>query len=102
MNNIETVNNLEQLTGVLTGPGTSKPISMLSTVMTETLGMSMHNAVSTQHNAQQVNNAAITTACARILATNGPMPTPKPSAKKEEQGKGKKDEKKNLSDIYPG
>jgi len=36
--------------------------------MTETLSMSMHNAITTQHNAQLVNTAATTSTCARILS----------------------------------
>ena len=70
---METQDPLDQLQKLqeLVGIGQSKSMALLNTVMTETIGMSMHNAVSAQQNAQQINNAATTSACARILAAGG-------------------------------
>ena len=75
MDNREIVNNLENIQALLSVNSVSQPMAMMHAVMVETLGMSMHNAVNTQHHAQQMNNAATTSTCARILAT---VPTPKP------------------------
>ncbi len=44
---------------------------LLDTVMAETIGMMLHNAVTAQHNAQMVSSAAVTAACARILRSGG-------------------------------
>lgn len=78
MDNAQTINNLKQLQDLLTEREQSKPMAIVSTVMAETLGMSMHNAVTAQHNAQLVNAAATTSTCARILSTAGAEPTPIP------------------------
>ncbi len=54
-------------------------LSMLNTVMAETLGMGMHNAISAQQNSQMVSAAASTSTCARLLAVqprNAPPPPP--------------------------
>lgn len=43
---------------------------MLDLVLTEAMGMAMHNAVSAQQNAQIMSSALISAACKRILSTN--------------------------------
>ena len=48
--------------------------AMLSTVMADTLGMSMHNAITQQNNAQVLNSASTTSACSRILSAAAPIP----------------------------
>jgi hypothetical protein len=56
---------------------------LLDTVMAETIGMLLHNAVTAQHNAQMVSSAAVTAACARILRSGGgaaPSPVVKVSS----------------------
>lgn len=65
------INDLQQLQELLKEADQSKSMTIVNTVMAETLGMSMHNAVTAQHNAQLVNAAATTSTCARILATYG-------------------------------
>ncbi|MBS1772052.1 MAG: RebB family R body protein [Bacteroidetes bacterium] len=45
---------------------------LLGNVMVETIGMSMHNAVNAQHNAQIVNSATTTSTCAKILSVSPP------------------------------
>lgn len=47
-------------------------VAMLDPVMAETIGMTMHNAVSAQHNSQMLSSAAVTSTCARMLATPPP------------------------------
>jgi len=49
------------------GNSPSETKSMLDTLMAETIGMAMYNAVTNQHNAQMVSNATVIAACARML-----------------------------------
>lgn len=74
MNEHDMFHDLKKLQQLLTGSVDSQSMAMLNNVMTETIGMSMHNAVSNQHNAQLVNTAAATSACARILAATAKVP----------------------------
>src|SRR3990167_6226169 len=54
---------------------------MLDTVMVETLGMAMYNAVNRQQNAGMVSSASVTAACARMLNAYPPYtPPPVPPA----------------------
>lgn len=76
MNESTLFHSLGELHKLLKGSAGSQPMAMLNNVMAETIGMSMHNAVTTQHNAQLVNTAAATSACARILNVV-PSPPPK-------------------------
>jgi hypothetical protein len=63
------INSLADLQQLLKGTTSSPSLAILNNVMAETIGMSMHNAVTTQHNAQMLNSATTTSTCARILAT---------------------------------
>lgn len=79
-----TVNNqiMDATTGIialLTGQAPSQSFGMLDAVMVETLGMAMHNAVHRQQNASMVNSAAVTAACAKMLAVPFPAPPPPPT-----------------------
>lgn len=70
-------------TGLLVGgQAPSQSFGMLDTVMAETLGMAMHNAVMRQQASGTVNAAAVTAACARMLQVptqfGGPPPPPVP------------------------
>jgi len=49
------------------GNAPAQAFGMLDTIMAETVGMMMHNAVSAQQNAQMVGNAAVTATCAKML-----------------------------------
>lgn len=50
------------------GHAHSQTTAMLDAVMAETIGMIMHNAVTTQHNGQMIGNASVTATCAKILS----------------------------------
>lgn len=56
------------------GQSAAQTQGLLDTVMAETLGMSMHNAVTAQHNSQMVASAAVTAACARMIRGATPAP----------------------------
>ncbi|MBU1002271.1 MAG: RebB family R body protein [Proteobacteria bacterium] len=62
------------------GSGPSHSMAVLESVMAETLGMQMHNAVTTQHNAKLVSQASLAQSCARILAAQGSPPMASPSS----------------------
>lgn len=66
--------NIADLQKLIRGAANSQSFAMLNSVMAETIGMSMHNAVSTQHNAQMLNSAATTSTCAKILSVIGVQP----------------------------
>ena len=70
------------------GASAESTLAMLESVAAETIGLALHNAVTTQHNMQMVSNAAVTAACARMVNTTTapvinvtpkvPTPTPAP------------------------
>jgi hypothetical protein len=62
--------NLESLVKLVRGSANSQSFAMINSVMAGTIGMSMHNAVATQHNAQILNSASTTSTCARILSVS--------------------------------
>ena len=72
---LSSVTDVQQL---LKGSANSQSVAMLNNVMAETIGMSMHNAVTAQHNAQMLNSATTTTTCARILSVMGAQPPAPP------------------------
>lgn len=49
------------------GHAAAHSTSMIDTLMAETIGMAMYNAVNTQHNAQMIGSAAIAASCAKML-----------------------------------
>ena len=55
----------------------NQPTGLVETTFAETLGLSMHNAISNQQNSQMTTAASITNACARLLQAPIPPP-PKP------------------------
>jgi hypothetical protein len=69
---------------LLTGQSPSQAFGMLDTVMAETLGMAMHNAVMRQQAGSMVSSAAVTAACAKMLqapitiSVSPPPPPPPP------------------------
>lgn len=63
---------------LLTGQSPSQAFGMLDTVMAETLGMAMHNAVMRQQAGSMVSSAAVTAACAKMLQAPYPIPVPPP------------------------
>ena len=80
-----------QIAGDTVGQSAAHSMGLLDTVLSETLGMALHNAVTTQHQTQMAGNAAVTTACAAILQSFVPpsreTPQPASSKGKEEPGK---------------
>jgi hypothetical protein len=67
-------NGSGQSNGLLFDLSSAHTFSLLEAVMTETLGMSMHNAVRAQNSMQMVSGAAVVAACARMLQASPPPP----------------------------
>lgn len=65
--NDQITDSFTQTTTHVVGNSPSETKSMLDTLMAETIGMAMYNAVTNQHNAQMVSNATVIAACARML-----------------------------------
>lgn len=80
MNDAGTVNDqvtdsVNSVTTLISGQSPAQAFAMLDTVMVETMGMAMYNAVNRQQNSAMVSSAAVTAACARMLSAY-PMVTP--------------------------
>lgn len=58
----------------------TQPTTMLETTLTDTLGLSMHNAIMSQQQSQMTTAASITNACARLLQAQPPVATPAAAA----------------------
>ena len=58
-------------TSLVLSLGSSAPASMALTYATaaDTMGLMMHNAITTQHGMQTVARAAVATVCAQIVAS---------------------------------
>ncbi len=69
----------DNVTPAVSNPFSGQPTGLVETTFAETLGLSMHNAVTTQQSAQMTTAASITNACARLLQA----PVPAAPAKKE-------------------
>ncbi|HEV2273072.1 MAG TPA: RebB family R body protein [Acidobacteriaceae bacterium] len=67
--NSQITDSVTQAIAAVVGNAPSETKGLLDTLMAETVGMAMYNAVTNQHNAQMVSNAAVTAACARMLRT---------------------------------
>lgn len=74
----DTTNNV---TPAVSNPFSGQPTGLVETTFAETLGLSMHNAVTTQQSSQMTTAASITNACARLLQT----PIPAAPAKKAKE-----------------
>jgi len=68
------IEQAQNLLNIVQQPNASNSTALLSNVLADTLGMSMHNAVTQQQNAQMLNSASTTAACARILNAFAPVP----------------------------
>ena len=68
--------SVSQGSTLLTGFAAPQGMAMLDIVSAETMGMAMHNAIAAQQNAQLTTNASITSACAKMLAMEPPVPAP--------------------------
>lgn len=71
----------------------TQPTGLVETTFAETLGLSMHNAVTSQQSSQMTTAASITNACARLLQASKI-----PAAKAKEEKK----EAKKPEDITEG
>ena len=79
--NSQISDSVSDAVATILGNAPSQGFSLLDTVMAETVGMMMHNAVTAQQNAQMIGNAAVTATCAKMLqaqASSSPGPTPSP------------------------
>jgi len=65
--NDQITDSVSQSNAMVIGAAASEAMSLLDLVSAETLGMSMHNAVTAQQNAQMSTNASVTASCARML-----------------------------------
>jgi hypothetical protein len=65
--NNQIVDSVTTASLLVNGQAPSQSFGMLDTVMAETLGMAMHNAVMRQQASSTVNTAAVTATCARML-----------------------------------
>jgi hypothetical protein len=60
-----------------------QPTSLLDTTLADTLGLSMHNAVTSQQQSQMTTAASVTNACARLLQTRPRSNSETPSEEDE-------------------
>lgn len=90
-------------------PFSNQATGLLETTFAETLGLSMHNAVSNQQSSQMTTSASVTNACARLLQAPGIMRTTAEKNKTAEQSESdsepaaqpeKKGFLKSLSNIF--
>jgi hypothetical protein len=70
---VDSVTDVVTLTNAL---APANAFGMLDAVMTETLGMSMYNAVSRQQGGSMIGSAAATAVCAKMLSTPFPFEIP--------------------------
>lgn len=75
--NDQVTDSVSQIHSLLTGGAPSQAMGMLDVAGTETLGMTMFNAVTAQQNSQTSAGAALNASCARILKTETVTPPPK-------------------------
>lgn len=75
--NSQITDSINQVNTSTLGHSPAQSMGIIDAVMAETLGMAMHNAVSAQQNSQMVGAAAVTSACAKMLAVPVAKP-PKP------------------------
>jgi hypothetical protein len=65
--NSQIIDSINSTTAHTVGHSSAESQGLLDTLMAETIGMAMYNAVTSQHNAQMVSTASVTAACARML-----------------------------------
>ena len=83
MDNAGTINDqvtdaVSQTSTLVLGSAAPQSLALLDVTGAETMGMSMHNAVTSQQNAQISAMAAITSVCAKMLKVQAPA-APEPS-----------------------
>lgn len=73
----------QQLSTVSNNPFSNQATGLVETTFAETLGLSMHNAISNQQSSQMTTSASVTNACARLLQTPTSTPNTATKAKTE-------------------
>lgn len=81
--NDQITDSVSQINTIVLGSSPSEAMGMLDIAGVEAMGMSMYNAVTTQQNSQIAATAAITSACAKMLASQAPQPEPPKAEKKD-------------------
>lgn len=76
--NSQIVDSVSDVVTLTTANAPAQAFGMLDTVMVETLGMAMYNAVNRQQGASMISSAAVTAACAKMINANLPAPEIKP------------------------
>ncbi|MCG7534138.1 RebB family R body protein [Pseudoalteromonas sp. OOF1S-7] len=77
--NDQITDSVNQVNTLLMGSAPMQSMGMLNVTASETIGMSMFNAVSAQQNAQTSASAAAAASCAKMLQQSPPPPTKKPT-----------------------
>ncbi len=76
--NDQIIDSVDFVNNTNMGVSPSQTMAMLDAVMAETIGMAMHNAVTTQQNGQMIGNASVTATCAKILSVPLAKASPPP------------------------
>ena len=82
--NSQITDAITQLNSMLVGKSAPQSMAIMSAVMADTMGMALHNAVSTQHHAQMIGGASTTSTCARMLGILAPPADKNGSSNKPE------------------
>lgn len=69
-------------------PFSMQPTGLVETTFAETLGLSMHNAITNQQSSQMTTSASVTNACARLLQTPIPVKAKKEKSPDDASGDG--------------
>ena len=85
--NSQITDTMTQLNSAILGGSSAQSMALVNAVMADTLGMTMHNAVSVQHNSQMIGSASTTSACAKMLSIVGGSLTPGPPGPPGPEGK---------------
>jgi len=77
--NSQITDTVSQVNTTMLGTAASEAMGLIDMVTAETLGMSMHNAITAQQNSQMSTTASVTASCAKMLQAQIPTPvTPSP------------------------
>jgi hypothetical protein len=76
--NGQIVDSVADVVALNSGIAPTQAFGMLDSVMTETLGMAMYNAVSRQQGSSMIGSAATTAVCAKMLSAPFPFEIPPP------------------------
>lgn len=74
--NSQVIDATTSVLAMTAGHSPAQSFAMLDTVLLESLGMAMYNAVNRQQSASMLSTAAVTAACAKMLGVPYPMPAP--------------------------